>query len=244
MGGDARPEFIQAVDGTWVSGEFRPQGLERLYLRPRIRRLLTRHFQALTYARITETVFSTRWLGAWTLKYPTDLWSYQEILVEVRPTLVVETGTWRGGSARFLGSVCELLGRGHVVSVDIQEPPDGAPAPHPRVTYLRGSSTAPELVEQVHALQDGGPVVVILDSDHSRDHVLDELRAYASLVTPGSYLIVEDTIIGNPVLRDFGAGPGEAIQAFLAECSDFVVDPYPERFGLTQNPGGFLRRIA
>ncbi len=90
-----------------------------------------------------------------------------------------------------------------------------------------------------------GPVIVILDSDHSRDHVLAELRAYADIVTPGGYCIVEDTNVNNhPVLPHWGPGPMEAVDAFLAERDDFEIDPWRERFMLTMNPRGYLRRRA
>ena len=87
--------------------------------------------------------------------------------------------------------------------------------------------------------------MVILDSDHSRDHVLAELRAYAPMVTTAQYLIVEDTNVnGNPVLPEFGPGPMEALDAFLAENDDFEPDDEREKFLLTFNPRGYLRRVS
>jgi cephalosporin hydroxylase len=99
-------------------------------------------------------------------------------------------------------------------------------------------------VERVRAaIPEGGAVLAILDADHSRDHVLDELRAYAAMVTPGSYCIVEDTNLnGNPVLSDFGPGPMEAVEAFLAERDDFTPDRSLEELMLTAAPKGFLYR--
>jgi cephalosporin hydroxylase len=134
----------------------------------------------------------------------------------------------------------DLIQQGRVISIDIveRERPE-----HERLTFITGSSTDPDVVAQVErAAREASPVMVILDSDHSRDHVLAELRAYAPLVTPGSYLVVEDTNIGRPVEPELTPGPHEALEAFLLESADFVRDPAREKFFLTFNPGGFLRR--
>lgn len=184
----------------------------------------------------------TKFLGVPTWKSPLDLWVYQELLWELRPGLIVETGTAHGGSALYLATLCETIGSGQVVSIDIGEWPD-RPA-HPRLTYVVASSTDPQVVAQVaERARTAGAVLVVLDSDHSRDHVLAELRAYAPLVTPGSYLVVEDTNVnGHPVYEAFGPGPMEAVQDFLKERDDFEVDRSREKFLLTFNPGGWLRR--
>ena len=184
----------------------------------------------------------TRFLGVATWKSPLDLWVYQELLWELRPGLIVETGTAHGGSALYLATLCDIIGRGEVVSIDIGEWPD-RPA-HPRLTYVVASSTDPQVVAQVaERARTAGTVLVVLDSDHSRDHVLAELRAYAPLVTGGSYLVVEDTNVnGHPVYEAFGPGPMEAVQDFLKERDDFEVDRSREKFLLTFNPGGWLRK--
>jgi cephalosporin hydroxylase len=113
-----------------------------------------------------------------------------------------------------------------------------------RLTYVVASSTDPQVVAQVaERARTAGTVLVVLDSDHSRDHVLAELRAYAPLVTPGSYLVVEDTNVnGHPVYEAFGPGPMEAVLDFLKERDDFEVDRSREKFLLTFNPGGWLRK--
>jgi cephalosporin hydroxylase len=223
---------------------FAPRGWHRLYLRPRIAAAVARHFARLYYARVEETVFATRFLGVQTLKYATDLWVYQEIVSETLPDVIVETGTWHGGSALFLATVCESLGHGRVLTIDTDP---GEPLPeHPRVTHLRGSSTDPEVLGRVREqVPDTARVMVILDADHSRAHVLAELEVYSDLVTRGCYLIVEDTNVnGHPVLPGHGPGPGEAVAEFLARDRRFAVDRSRERFLLTANPGGFLRRVA
>ncbi len=184
----------------------------------------------------------TYWLGTRAQKCPLDLWIYQEILQETKPDLILETGTAHGGSALYLASVCELLGRGEVVTVDIS-PIEGRPE-HDRITYLTGPSTAGEVVAEVKrhvAMHER--VLVILDSDHSCNHVLDELRTYGPWVSPGSYLIVEDTNVnGHPVLPEHGPGPMEALEEFLAETEDFEIDTAREKFFFTFNPRGFLRK--
>src|SRR4029450_322452 len=126
----------------------------------------------------------TRYLGVPTWKVPLDLWVYQELVWELRPGLIVETGTAHGGSALYLATLCETIGSGEVVSVDIGHWPDRPD--HPRLTYLTASSTDPEVVAQVAERAAGaGTVLVVLDSDHSRDHVLAELRGDRTGVRPG-----------------------------------------------------------
>jgi acyl dehydratase len=117
---------------------------------------------------------------------------------------------------------------------------------HRRVTYVNRSSTSSETLDDLRATIGADErVMVVLDSDHSKDHVLEELRLYSSLVTAGQYLIVEDTNLnGHPVLPEHGAGPMEAVEAFLAEASDFRRDPSKDKFLLTFNPCGYLLRAA
>jgi cephalosporin hydroxylase len=220
----------------------RVSGPARLLLRPRVREAFVRMFNRIYFMALRRTVLENRWLGVPTLKYPTDLWVYQELVSELRPDLIVETGSWRGGSALYLATVCDSVGCGQVVSIDVAPQ---LPLPeHPRITFLRMSSTDPAALERVRAEHSvDGHVMVVLDSDHARDHVLAELRLWSRLVTSGSYLIVEDTNLnGNPVAPAWGPGPAEALRAFLAESHDFVADPMRERHMLTANPGGFLRR--
>jgi cephalosporin hydroxylase len=197
----------------------------------------------LYYARKEQTWGNTYWLGVSVQKCPPDLWIYQEIIYETRPDLIIECGTARGGSALYLASICELLGCGQVVTIDVI--PQPGRLQHPRITYLTGSSTSSEIIEQVRALAAGATkVMVVLDSDHHKDHVLQEMRIYSSLVSVGCYLIVEDTILnGHPVVPDFGPGPWEAVEEFLRENHDFEIDKRREKFMLTANPNGYLKRI-
>jgi cephalosporin hydroxylase len=134
------------------------------------------------------------------------------------------------------------LDEGHIVTVDLQADPHRPE--HSRITYLQGSSTAENIVGEIKKIaEDDSPVMVILDSDHSREHVLQELRLYSGIVTAGSYLIVEDTNInGHPVLELHGAGPMEAVETFLSETNEFAPDHEREKFFLTFNPKGYLKK--
>jgi cephalosporin hydroxylase len=182
------------------------------------------------------------WLGAQSLKNPLDLWVYQEIIVETSAELIVETGTYRGGSAFFLASICDLLGTGEVVSIDVEPVRDDYPK-HPRITYLGGrSSTDPDVVAEIRARAEGRRTLVILDSDHSQAHVEAELAEYAGLVPIGGYVIVEDSNIGQ-IRKDLLPGPLEAIETFLARTDAFVIDREREKFLITFNPSGYLRRV-
>ncbi|MDQ6838977.1 MAG: cephalosporin hydroxylase family protein [Actinomycetota bacterium] len=186
---------------------------------------------------------NTFWMGVPVWKTPFDLWTYQELMYDLRPDVVIETGTAFGGSALFLASVCDLLGKGSVISVDLR-PRNPRPV-HPRIRYLEGSSTDPAMFAQVREAAAGAEnALVLLDSDHSCAHVLDELRLYSSLVPSGSYVVVEDTDVnGHPVVAEFGPGPMEAVDRFLAERAPFVIDRSKEKFHMTMNPRGFLKRL-
>ncbi len=194
-----------------------------------------------THSRHT---LSSWWLGHLAQKCPLDLWIYQEILTETQPDLIIKCGTNHAGSTLFLASICELLGKGSVLSIDIEAKPD-RPA-HSRIKYLNGSSTDPKIVEQVRVIaKNSTSIMVILDSDHSKQHVWRELNIYSGFVTNGNYLIVEDTAInGHPYLPDFGPGPMEALNEFLLINKSFQIDLDRERFLTTLNPRGYLKKVT
>ena len=211
----------------------------RASLGDRAKRLAGSAF-TIAYYHSTALWHDTRWLGVQAIKSPLDLWVYQEIIWETRPDLIVETGTNRGGTALFIASICDLVGRGRVISIDLREVSPAFPQ-HDRITYLGGrSSTDPELALDVVPDER---VMVILDSDHSRDHVLAELERFGPLVTPGCYLIVEDTSVGgHPVEPRFGPGPMDAVDAFVPRHPEFVIDRSREKYFATLNPRGYLRK--
>jgi cephalosporin hydroxylase len=181
------------------------------------------------------------WFGYRVAKCPLDLWVYQELLIRTRPDFVVETGTYYGGSALYFAMLFDQIGHGQVITIDI-EGQENRPD-HPRITYLSGSGTDPAIVSQVFASVAGRRVMVVLDSDHSATHVHKELLAFSPLVQPGDYLIVEDTDVnGHPTWPDYGPGPMEAVDMFLAETDAFARDDRCERFLMTLNPKGYLYR--
>ncbi|PEB52879.1 cephalosporin hydroxylase [Bacillus pseudomycoides] len=186
---------------------------------------------------------STKWLGVPMQKCPLDLFLYQEMIYEIKPDLIIECGTHSGGSALFFSSMLDLIQKGKIISIDIAPQPN-LPT-HPRLTYLQASSISPEAIEKVRSMINPGDVVMaILDSDHSKNHVLDELRLYSKFVTIGSYLVAEDTNInGHPVLPNWGPGPMEALEEFLGENNEFVIDESKHKFFVTFHPKGFLYKV-
>jgi cephalosporin hydroxylase len=186
------------------------------------------------------------WFGIPAQRNPLDSWIYQEILVATQPEIIVETGIYNGGSTYFWATLCDILGRGEIVSVDISlERVIPKVREHPRVTLFEGSSTAPEIVTQIKDRCLGKRTMVILDSDHSEAHVYEELKLYSPLVSPGCYLICEDSNVnGHPAFPDHGPGPYEALERFLAEADGWQVDRTCERLFCTFNPMGYLKRVA
>jgi len=195
----------------------------------------------------------TFWQGVPTLKCPLDLWIYQELLWLTRPQLIVELGTWAGGSALFLAHMLDLQEADascRVISVDVLDKDEFQPhvaeyapaAPfrvqirpaHKRITYVHGDSTDPAIAKKIHRAARGkAPILVFADSDHSPEHTYAELSLYHDLITPGSWFVMEDTD---------GQGPRASVQRFLAEHPDFYPDAQCEKFFMTFNPGGYLRK--
>ena len=185
-----------------------------------------------------------RWLGHDIIKTPFDCWVYQEIIFETRPDFVIELGVMFGGATHFYASILELVGHGEVIGIDVSLEKARAPESK-RIRYLEGSSVAPDMVEKVRSIVAGKRVLVIADSDHEKNHVLAEIRAYAPMVHVGGYFIVEDSlndVMGyHPVPNE---GPQAAAHAFLADDDRFEIDRrWGERYVMTLNPDGFLLRV-
>jgi cephalosporin hydroxylase len=186
----------------------------------------------------------TSWLGRTVGKSPSDLITYQELVNEVRPDWIVELRTGNGGRAQFLATLCEMIGHGRVLSVE-DRARDNLPE-HPRLQYLVAPETFGEetnrLVAEVVGEQPHG--LVVLGSRGPRQRVLAEFDTYQQFVSVGSYLVVEDTIVGgHPVWPSFGAGPGEAAKQIINQHHEFVPDLTRERYTLSFNPGGYLKRV-
>ena len=191
----------------------------------------------------TRNYDNITWLGKPIWQPVLDVWTLQQTIFEIKPELLIECGTYKGGSWYFFGDLFELMGKGRVITVDIIKLHD---LTHPRVTYLIGDCAAPEIVQQIRAERDKvtGPVMVVLDSDHKAAHVKKELDAYHSFVTPGSFLHVQDGVIDvQPNFASARPGPLVAIEAFIAEHSEFEVDlERSATFLFTHHPKGWLRR--
>ncbi len=203
---------------------------------------ITRMFHMCYYnTRIWENTF---WHGHQILKCPMDMWIYQEMLWKIKPDYIIETGTFKGGSALYYAHLFDLQGKGEVITIDINERPNQPE--HPRIHYISGSSADPEIYNRVKdMIGEDKTVIVILDSDHSRNHVFKEMNLWHSMVSPDSYMIVEDSNVnGYPVRPDFGPGPMEAINDFLQTNDSFVIDAAMEKFLMTQNPRGYLKKTA
>jgi cephalosporin hydroxylase len=200
-------------------------------------------FHSLYYSSPERTWKNTRWMGHRTMKCPLDLWVYQEILYDLKPDIVIETGVNEGGGAAFLVSILDSIGKGKLITVDI-ELLECRPI-HERITYIKGSSTEEKVVQQISdMIKDGQVVLVILDSDHNKPHVLKEMEVYSEFVTCGSYMIVEDSNVnGHPIIPNWGEGPYEAIEEFLTDNHSFKVDKECEKYYMTFNPNGYLKKI-
>jgi len=191
----------------------------------------------------------TSWMGITCWKSVSDMWNYQEILYELKPSLVIEFGTNQGGSALFFATIMKQLGTPFkVLSVDITHKPlDPAARRDPDIVFVESSSTVPAIAEQIRSLRSEfpGKAFAILDSDHTMDHVLAEMKLLRPLLSTGDYLLVEDSSVnGHPVLPGWGPGPYEAIEAYEREFpSDYTHDVVREKkFGWTQATNGFLIR--
>lgn len=202
--------------------------------------------------------YTFTWLGRRIIQYPQDIVAIQEIIWSVKPDLIVETGIAHGGSLILSASVLELLGgEGHVlgIDIDIREHARVGVGEHRlarRITMLEGSSVAPAIVDQVRQFAEGRErVLVILDSNHTHEHVLHELDAYSPMVRAGSYVIVLDTVIEDLPAdlypdRPWGHGnnPKTAVREFLRGNERFEVDRELEsRLLITTAPEGYLRCV-
>ncbi|MFM1896462.1 MAG: hypothetical protein RLZZ385_1536 [Pseudomonadota bacterium] len=201
--------------------------------------------------------YNFTWMGRPVIQYPQDIVAMQEVIWKVQPDLIIETGIAHGGSLILYASLLELVGgNGRVVGIDIDIRPHNREAieTHPmfrRITLIQGSSIAEDVVENVRSLAAGARrIMVVLDSNHTHDHVLAELHSYADLVSVGSYLVVFDTVVEDlPAAlsgdRPWSPGnnPKTAVHRFLAEDDRFVIDTeIQDKLQLTVAPDGFLQR--
>jgi cephalosporin hydroxylase len=196
-------------------------------------------------ARIQNGIMTgTCYFGIQTLKSPIDAWIYQEILFESQPDVIIEIGNFHGGSALYLAHLCDSLGKGRVIGIDISHQNlSPRAAAHQRISFIEGDAC--ESIDRVRSLvRPGEKVLVIEDSAHTYTNTLNVLRQYSTLLSAGDYFIVEDSICHHGLDLGPQPGPYEAIDAFLAENPTFESDRSRERFLITWNPKGYLRKTA
>lgn len=184
-----------------------------------------------------EKVKRSTYFGIPTMKSPTDAWVYQEIIAELKPDVIIEIGTWHGGSALMLSHLCDQLGTGRVISIDKNPPPKFM---RPRIIWIENDACE---VGLSGLILKGEKVLVIEDSSHDYDQCLSVLRKYSEVVSVGSYLIVEDTICYHGLEEGPRPGPYEAVETFLRENKNFEADRNREPYLVTWNPKGYLKRV-
>lgn len=178
-----------------------------------------------------------RWRGVRVVKFPSDLALYAEVIYANKPDFIIETGTRFGGSALFLADMLEINGKGKVITVDVAVP--NPKIEHPRIQYILGPSTDAGILNIVRKAVNGGSVMAVLDSDHSRRHVKRELIHYGRIVTPGQFMVVEDCYTKDATMY----GPGEAVEWYLSKTSRYRREPMEDRFIFAVSRGGWLKRV-
>jgi cephalosporin hydroxylase len=208
-------------------------------------------------------VYTFSWLGVPIIQLPSDIMRYQEAIAHLKPDVIIETGVAHGGSAVFAASLCKVFGKGRVIAIDIEIRPHNRKRleAHPLyhlITLVEGSSTDPEIIAQVRSLiRPGEAVLVLLDSNHLYDHVMQELEAYSPLVSLGSYIIVTDGSMQE--LSDLPRGSpkwqrdnsSRAALDFARRHPEFLVNepewPFNESTlskDVTHWPNGWLKRVS
>lgn len=239
VGGEA--DVNEALEKARVSAEFLTQQKYSDAEKMKFSKII-RDFNGLYWQMHQQTWCNTKWRGVPLCKTPTDLWIYQELIEAVRPDLIIETGSLAGGSALFLRDIQQLICPGWVISIDIDHNSLHAKAKQSDIKFLQASSTSDEALMYVKAHIEAyyaKRVMVILDSDHEKDHVLKELELYAPLVSVGCPLIIEDTN-NHP-------GPKVAVEEWFMEHETkgykYRPDYMCEKFMLTFNRDGFFERV-
>lgn len=187
-------------------------------------------------------VFNNKWLGREIIKTPFDAWVFQEIIYDTQPTVIIEIGNHYGGSALYLANIFDALGFGKVLGIDIDHT-KVEDLSHDRIKWITGDATNNEVLLRVkNEIKADDKVMVIEDSSHYYDNTLSILEIYSKLVSPDCYFIVEDGICKESYIDGPKPGPYEAIHKFLSNHDDFYIDKKREKFLLTYNPDGFLKK--
>lgn len=213
---------------------------------------------ALTWTRTAwqnKMDYDVTWLGIPIMQNPYDIILMQELIFDLKPDVIIETGIAHGGSLIYYSSLVELLGKGKVIGIDIDIRDHNRKLieKHPlikRVTMIEGNSTDKQVIDKIKKLfKKGDKILVILDSNHTKKHVYTELNVYKDIVTAGSYIVVFDTFI--PCLGDLRSlasfknnSPMEAVRLFVKRNKDsFVIDKSYNKFLVSSCPNGFLKRL-
>ena len=211
----------------------------------------------------TKYVYGFSWLGRPIIQLPEDLIRIQEVIYQIQPDVIVETGIAHGGSLVFYAGLCTAIGKGRVIGVDIEIRPHNRKAVEdhrlsPMITLIEGSSTEPSTVHSVkEKIGSSEKVLVLLDSNHSKEHVFAELEAYSPIVSVGSYIVACDGImkqvVGAPRTQSDWTwnNPLSAIDEFLTRHSNFISEEPNQQFNeglisdrVTYWPKGFIRRVS
>jgi cephalosporin hydroxylase len=201
--------------------------------------------------------YNFSWMGRPIIQYPQDMVIMQELIWDIKPDLIIETGIAHGGSLIYYASMLELIGKGEVLGIDIDIRAHNRKEieSHPlfkRIRMIEGSSVSPEVVEQVRDFASGKHrIMVCLDSNHTHDHVLKELNAYSPFVTKGSYLIAFDTIVEDLAKNAApdrpwakGNNPKTAVWEFLKSNDEFIIDmDIDNKLLISVAPQGYLKRV-
>lgn len=205
-----------------------------------------------------KIMYELKWLGRPIIQYGNDMVMLQQLIWDVKPDIFIETGIAHGGSLIYTASLFELMGNdGQVIGIDVEIRPHNRSAIEEHILYKRikmieGSSVGDETIKSLEQLLEnsiGKTITVMLDSNHSKDHVLKELELYSKYVNVGSYIIVQDG--AQQWVADIPRGKTEwindnplaAIEEFLKTNDDFIVDESFTRLGITSSPGGYLKRV-
>lgn len=239
--------------------EFKNECIERVEKNGSNKSLIAAAREFNTESNKAQYSYNFKWMGRPVIQYPQDIMAMQEIIWEVKPDLIIETGIAHGGSLILYASLLELIGHGKVLGIDIdirkhnREEIEKHPM-YKRITMMEGSSISEEMISNVKEFAKGNQtVLVVLDSNHTHEHVLAELNAYAPLVTKNSYIVVFDTIVENlpsdymPGLkRPWGISdnPMTAVDAFLSQNEDFKIDEsIDNKILISVAPRGYLKKV-